>query len=72
MKKSTTQMTKSELIQLVREQKQIITELENQILDLKNDQIGASVLVADTTANDLIKSLISRIKYLEKNQDENE
>lgn len=72
MKKSTTQMTKSELIQLVREQKQIIAGLENQVLDLKNDQIGASVLVADTTINDLIKSLISRIKYLESNQDENE
>lgn len=65
-------MTKSELIELVREQKQTIADLENQIQNLKNDQIGASVLVADTTINDLIQSLILRIKHLERDRDENE
>lgn len=65
-------MTKSELIHLVREQRQTIADLENQILEFKNDQVGASVLVADTTINDLIVSLVKRIKYLEGNQDENE
>jgi len=65
-KKSKTQMTKSELIDLLKEKESVIKTLELEIEQLRNDRIALDTIVADQDTSILITGLNARIKALEE------
>ena len=65
-KKSKTQMTKSELIDLLKEREKTIKVLESEIESLRNDRIALDTIVTDTDTSMLIAGLSARIKSLEE------
>ncbi len=64
-KKSKTQMTKSELIVLLKEKENTIKALETEVESLRNDRIALDTIVTDTDTSILITSMNARIKKLE-------
>jgi hypothetical protein len=64
-KKSKTQMTKSELIDLLKEREDKIKSLEFEVEQLRNDRIALDTIVADQDTSILITGLNARIKALE-------
>lgn len=64
-KKSKTQMTKSELIDLLKEREDRIKSLEFEVEQLRNDRIALDTIVADQDTSILITGLNARIKALE-------
>lgn len=65
-KKSKTQMTKAELISLLKEKEESIKALETEIEQLRNDRIALDTIVADQDTSILITGLNARIKALEE------
>ncbi len=65
-KKSKTQMTKSELIDLLKEREKTIKVLQSEIDTLRNDRIALDTIVTDTDTSMLIAGLSARIKSLEE------
>jgi len=65
-KKSKTQMTKAELIELCKTYENKIKELESTIDNLNNDRIALDTIVADQDTSILITGLNARIKALEE------
>jgi len=64
-KKSKTQMTKNELIDLLKEREDKIKSLEFEVEQLRNDRIALDTIVADQDTSILITGLNARIKALE-------
>jgi|TARA_Y100000389_G_scaffold197935_1_gene233500 hypothetical protein len=65
-KKSKTQMTKSELISLLKEHELTIKSLESNLDQLRNDRIALDTIVTDQDTSILIAGLNARIKALEE------
>ena len=65
-KKSKTQMTKSELISLLKEHEVTIKSLETNMSQLRNDRIALDTIVTDSDTSMLITGLNARIKALEE------
>jgi len=65
VKKSKTQMTKAELIELCYEYESVIKELKDAVTNLENDRIGLDTIVADNDTSFLISGMNARIKKLE-------
>lgn len=64
--KSTTQMTKAELIELVGEKNKIIADLNSKIDELEGMAIASQSIPLDADASRLISSLNARIRALEE------
>jgi hypothetical protein len=65
VKKSKTQMTKAELIELCYEYENEIKTLKDTVADLEKDRIGLDTIVADNDTSFLISGMNARIKKLE-------
>ncbi|MDC1040405.1 hypothetical protein OAQ62_01270 [bacterium] len=65
VKKSKTQMTKAELIELCYEYESVIKGLKDAVTNLENDRIGLDTIVADNDTSFLISGMNARIKKLE-------
>jgi hypothetical protein len=65
VKKSKTQMTKAELIELCYEYESVIKSLKDAVTNLENDRIGLDTIVADNDTSFLISGMNARIKKLE-------
>jgi len=65
VKKSKTQMTKAELIELCYEYESVIKNLKDAVTNLENDRIGLDTIVADNDTSFLISGMNARIKKLE-------
>ena len=65
VKKSKTQMTKAELIELCYEYESVIKGLKDAVTNLENDRIGLDTIVADNDTSFLISGMNARIKELE-------
>lgn len=65
-KKSKTQMTKTELISLLKEHEKTIKSMESEIESLRKDRIALDTIVTDTDTSILIAGLNARIKALEE------
>lgn len=65
-KKSKTQMTKTELISLLKEHEKTIKSMESEIEILRKDRIALDTIVTDTDTSILIAGLNARIKALEE------
>lgn len=66
MKKSTTQMTKNELIELLRQKDQVIADLNVKIDELESMAVTSSVIPLDKDASSMLSSMNQRIKALEE------
>tara|TARA_B100000902_G_scaffold399509_1_gene470711 strand:- start:9125 stop:9364 length:240 start_codon:yes stop_codon:yes gene_type:complete len=64
-KKSKTQMTKAELIELCYEYESQIKSLNDVVSNLEQDRIGLDTIVADNDTSFLIAGMNARIKKLE-------
>ena len=64
-KKSKTQMTKSELISMLKAHELTIKSLESNIEQLRNDRIALDPIVTDQDTSILITGLNARIRALE-------
>lgn len=64
--KSTTQMTKSELIALLRDKDRIIAELNSRIDDLEGLAITSQAIPLDADSSRLLTLMNQRIKSLEE------
>ena len=71
-KKSKTQMTKAELIELCYELEKDIAGKQKTIDSLQNDRVALDTIVADTNVSAIITGMSARIKKLEERLDENE
>ena len=65
-KKSKTQMTKSELISLLKQHESTIKALESNLDQLRNDRIALDTIVTDQDTSIFITGLNARIKALEE------
>lgn len=65
-KKSKTQMTKSELISLLKQHESTIKALESNLDQLRNDRIALDTIVTDQDTSILITGLNARIRALEE------
>lgn len=65
MKKSKTQMTKAELIDLAYTLENKAKELEEQIEAMQNDRIALDTIIADQDTSMIISGMNARIKMLE-------
>jgi len=63
--KSTTQMTKAELLELISDKNRIIAELNSKIDDLEGMAVASQSKPLDADVSRLISSLNQRIKVLE-------
>ena len=70
-KKSKTQMTKAELIELCYELEKDIANKQKTIDSLQNDRVALDTIVADTDVSAIITGMSARIKKLEERLDEN-
>lgn len=66
MKKSTTQMTKVELQNLLRRKDQVIAELNARIDDLESMAISSRAIPLDADSSRLLTTMIQRIHALEE------
>jgi hypothetical protein len=71
-KKSKTQMTKAELIELCYELEKDIASKQKTIDSLQNDRVALDTIVADTNVSAIITGMSARIKKLEERLDGNE
>jgi hypothetical protein len=67
--KSTTQMTKAELLELISDKNRIIAELNSKIDDLEGMAVASQSKPLDADVSRLISSLNQRIKVLEEKID---
>lgn len=67
MNKSTTQMTKNELLELINEKNRIIGELNSKIDDLEAMAVASTAKPLDADTSRLISTMNARIKALEEN-----
>jgi hypothetical protein len=67
MNKSTTQMTKNELLELINEKNRIIGELNSKIDDLEAMAVASTAKPLDADTSRLISTMNARIKTLEEN-----
>jgi len=65
MKKSKTQMTKAELIDLLKQREDQIKMLQSEVDSMNKDRIVFDTIVADQDVSELIGSLSAKIKSLE-------
>jgi len=65
-KKSTTQMTKAELLELVNEKNTIIAELNSRIDELESMAISSQAVPMDADSSRLLTMMNQRIKALEE------
>lgn len=70
MKKSTTQMTKAELLKLIKEKDQLIAELHERIDELENMAVTSAAVPLDADSSRLLTIMNQRIRALEKRLDE--
>lgn len=63
--KSTTQMTKSELLELINEKNRIIAELNTKIDELEGMAVASRAVPVDADTSRLISSMNARINALE-------
>jgi hypothetical protein len=66
MKKSTTQMTKSQLLELLKEKDRIIADLNMRVDELEISSIASAATPLDASASHLLDALSQRIKSLEE------
>ena len=66
MKKSTTQMTKAELLQVIRDKDVIIAQLNERIDELEGMAIVSSATPMDADASRMLTMMNQRIKALEE------
>lgn len=66
MKKSTTQMTKAELLELINEKNNIIAELNSRIDELESMAISSQAVPLDADSSKLLTLMNQRIKALEE------
>ena len=66
MNKSTTQMTKSELLEVINEKNRIIAELNSKIDDLEGMAVVSQAKPLDADTSRLISTMNARIKALEE------
>jgi hypothetical protein len=66
MKKSTTQMTKAELLQVIREKDNQIAELHARIDELESMAISSRAVPMDADSSRLLTMMNQRIKALEE------
>ena len=64
-KKSKTQMTKAELIDLAYTLENKVKELEEKIEAMQNDRIALDTIIADQDTSMIISGMNARIKMLE-------
>jgi hypothetical protein len=67
--KSTTQMTKSELLELINEKNRIIAELNTKIDELEGMAVASRAVPVDADTSRLISSMNARINALEEKLD---
>jgi len=65
-KKSTTQMTKNELIQLLRDKDTVIADLNSRIDELEGMAISSQAVPMDADSSRLLTMMNQRIKALEE------
>ena len=70
MKRSTTQMTKAELLQLIRDKDTLIAELNARIDDLEGMAVTSAAVPLDADSSRLLTIMNQRIRALEKRLDE--
>ena len=70
MKKSTTQMTKTELLQLIRDKDTLIADLNARIDDLESMAVTSAAVPLDADSSRLLTIMNQRIRALEKRLDE--
>jgi hypothetical protein len=70
-KKSKTQMTKAELIELCYELEKDIANKQKTIDSLQNDRVALDTIVADTDVSAIITGMNARIKKLEERLENN-
>lgn len=68
-KKSTTQMTKAELLQLIRDKEYVIADLNARIDELESMAITSQAVPLDADASRLLTVMNQRIKALEEKLD---
>lgn len=66
MKKSKTQMTKAELIDLLKQKEEEIRSLKAELDNINKDRIEVDTIVTDKDTSFIIASLNSRVKKLEE------
>jgi len=66
MKKSTTQMTKTELLDLLKQKDQIIAELNAKIDDLESLAVTSDAVPLDSDTSRMLSSMNQRIRALEE------
>jgi len=64
--KSTTQMTKAELLELINNKNRIIAELNDKIDDLSSMAVASQAKVLDADTSRLLSTMSARIKDLEE------
>jgi len=69
MSKSTTQMTKAELIELINDKNAIIGELNAKIDELEGMAVASKATPLDADTSRLISTMNARIKALEEKVD---
>lgn len=69
MRKSKTQMTKAELIELLKEKEAIITDLETEIESHNKERIALDAIELGQETSELIIALNSKIRQLEQQLD---
>ena len=67
--KSTTQMTKSELLELINEKNRIIAELNTKIDELEGMAVASRAVPVDADTSRLISSMNARTNALEEKLD---
>ena len=67
--KSTTQMTKAELLEVISDKNRVIAELNSKIDDLEGMAVASQTKPLDADVSRLISSLNQRIKVLEEKID---
>lgn len=70
MKKSTTQMTKAELIQLVKDKDNLIADLNARIDELESMAVSSATVPLDADSSRLLTIMNQRIRELEKRLDD--
>jgi len=66
MKKSTTQMTKAELLDLVKEKDRVIGELNEKIDELESMAVASQAVPMDAESSRMLTIMNQRIKALEE------
>jgi len=66
MKKSLTQMTKAELMQVIKDKEQIIADLNSRIDDLEGMAVTSAAVPLDADSSRMLSLMNKRIKALEE------